>query len=106
MKKLILTLASVFVLGFGFANASSINSINTPSVSMSSSTSLSGNDQAMIFGGEANAMVLDNEEMKNTQGFGFWSSVGDFFKNPWNDVGIVAVGTFCALTGGACVLAF
>lgn len=77
MKKLILTLASVFVLGFGFANASSINSINTPSVSMSSSTSLSGNDQAMIFGGEANAMVLDNEEMKNTQGFGFWSSFWD-----------------------------
>lgn len=77
MKKLILTLASVFVLGFSFANASSINSINTPSVSMSSSTSLSGNDQAMIFGGEANAMVLDNEEMKNTQGFGFWSNFWD-----------------------------
>lgn len=99
MRKLILTLASVFVLGFSFANASAISNANTPSA-------ISSSDQAMIFGGEANAMVLDNEEMKNTQGFGFWSSVGDFFKNPWNDVGIVAVGTFCALTGGACLLAF
>lgn len=105
MKKLILTLASVFVLSFGVANASSINSVNTPSV-IGSPTALSSNDQAMLFGGEANAMILDNEEMKNTQGFGFWSSIGDFFKNPWNDVGIVAVGAFCALTAGACVLAF
>ncbi|MDO7253963.1 hypothetical protein, partial [Helicobacter cappadocius] len=28
-------------------------------------------DEAMLFGGKANAMVLDNEEMKNTQGE-FW----------------------------------
>lgn len=76
MKKLILTLASVFVLSFGFANASSISNVNTPSV-IGSSTALSSNDQAMIFGGDANAMLLDNEEMKNTQGFGFWSSFLD-----------------------------
>ncbi|MDO7253338.1 hypothetical protein [Helicobacter cappadocius] len=79
MKKLVLTLASVFVLSFGFANASSIDSINNnpQNISINTSSTLSSADEAMLFGGKANAMVLDNEEMKNTQGFGFWSSFGD-----------------------------
>ncbi|MDO7253336.1 hypothetical protein [Helicobacter cappadocius] len=73
MKKIIVTLVSVFVLGFSLANANPMNAINTSNVSASSTTALSSSDEAMLFGGKANAMVLDNEEMKNTQGFGFWS---------------------------------
>lgn len=65
MKSIMTILVASLVLGFNFSNANPINNTNN-------TNSLSNSDKAILFNGDANALLLDNEEMKNTQGEGFF----------------------------------
>lgn len=65
MKNIMTILVASLVLGFNFSNANPINNTNN-------TNSLSNSDKAILFNGDANALLLDNEEMKNTQGEGFF----------------------------------
>lgn len=103
MRKFILVVTSVLFLGFGFANAQSIGNSSIPN------TVLSNADKDVLFGGSANVMLLSSEEMKSTQGFGFWSNIGNWFSSqkdwliPVASVGAVAG---CAAFAPACALGF
>lgn len=104
MKKFVLVLASILFLSFGFANAHSSNTLNIVTDNM-----LSSADSDMLFGGNANVALLSSEEMKNTQGFGFWSNIGSWFNSQKNWlVPVVSVGAVagCAAFTPACALGF
>ncbi|PAF47207.1 hypothetical protein BKH41_07965 [Helicobacter sp. 12S02232-10] len=106
MKKLIFILVSMAFLGSSFAFAKPVNTASIVNASFQQSAGvLSSADQNLIFGDQVDAMVLGNDEMKNTQGFGFWSSIGDFLRTPIGQ--IVTAGSIVgciALTGSACAI--
>lgn len=103
MKKVILTLISFFVIGFSFTYAQPSNSFSLEHSSINKSAHLLSNaDTSLIFSGNVDALVLDENEMMNTQGFGFWSSflsignaILDTIKNPFVAIpALMACGTF------------
>ncbi|PAF52146.1 hypothetical protein [Helicobacter sp. 13S00477-4] len=106
MKKNILISIIAFIISFNFAYGQP-SSIANGGQSISHTTTLNTADQNMIFGSDVNAMLLNNDEMQSTQGFGFWSSVWDTIKNPWVAVPTIIGGTaLCAVTYGAGCLTF
>lgn len=107
MKKVILTLISFFVIGFSFAYAQPSNSFSLEHSSINKSAHLLSNaDTSLIFSGNVDALVLDENEMMNTQGFGFWSSIWSAISNPFVAIpALLACGAFLS-PGCAFVLAF
>ncbi|PAF42820.1 hypothetical protein [Helicobacter sp. 11S02596-1] len=81
MKKIVVILCSIAFLAGGILSAQPLNGVtHQSSFTQNMGNTLSNADQNLIFGESVNAMVLGDEEMQSTQGFGWFSSWYDFGK--------------------------
>ncbi|PAF42016.1 hypothetical protein [Helicobacter sp. 11S03491-1] len=103
-----IVLISILLMGTSFVYGQSNNTVaaqNAVFYKNTHSSVLSDREQNIIFGSNVNVVLLDNDEMKHTQGFGFWSWVKQ--NSSWLiPVGVVSGAGLCAVTAGVGCLTF